>query len=155
MPLTGVSMPAWEDDGGSVQIDSPHDDLNSLLAQEQTSIMNAESATSVEAYEYHRDASLHTRQLVNATPYPEHESHVFDQDRAGKLADHEESIRALSEAVEHNERLLALHFANGDLSEKSLHTRGRFLRQDQARLFEASRAAHSDDDSWPLIANWD
>jgi len=147
MPLTGVSMPAWEDDGGSVEIDLPHDDLNSLLAQEQTSIMNAEAATSLEAYEHHRDASLHTRQLVNATPYPAHESHVFDRDRAGKFADHDESLRALIEVVEYNERRLALHFANGILSEKSLATRSRFQRQDRGRLSDALRAAHLDDDS--------
>jgi len=142
-PLTGVSMPAWEDDGGSVQIDFPHEDLNSLLAQEQTSIMNAESAASLEAYEYHRDASLHARQLVNATPYPEHESHVFDRDRTDNLADYDESIQALIEVVEHNERLLARHFANGILSEKSLETRSRFLRQDRGRLSDA-RATHLD-----------
>jgi len=143
-PLTGVSMPAWEDDGGSVEIDLPHDDLNLLLAQEQTSIMNAEAATSLEAYEHHRDASLHTRQLVNATAYPAHESDVFDRHRAGKFADHDESLRALIEVVEQNERRLALHFANGILSEKSLQTRSRFLRQDRTRLSDASDARHSE-----------
>jgi len=132
------SVTQWEDDGGCAQPDVPHRDLNSLLAQEQTSIMNAESASTRSAYEFHRNASLHTRQLVNATPYPEHGAHVFAQERATKSADYDDSLRALMKVVERNERLLARQFADGDVSGKAFQTRSRFLRQDRIRLIDLS-----------------
>jgi len=131
----------WEDDGGYVQPDPPHRDLNSLLAQEQTSIMNAESADSRTAYEFHRDASLHARQLVNATPYPEHAPHVFAQERATEAADLDESLMALMKVVERNESLLARQFADGEVSSKAYQSRSRFLRQDRTRIPDM---AHSD-----------
>lgn len=132
------SITRWEDDGGCVQPDLPHRDLNSLLAQEQTSIMNAESAATQTAYEFHRDASLHTRQLVNATPYPEHGPHVFANERATKAADYDENLRALMKVVERNESLLARQFADGEVSSKANQTRSRFLRQDRTRITDMS-----------------
>ena len=128
----------WEGDGGGVQPDLPHRDLNSLLAQEQTSIMNAESAATQAAYEFHRDASRHTRQLVNATPYPEHGAHVFAEERATKAADYDESLRALMKVVERNESLLARQFADGEVSSKAYQTRSRFLRQDRTMIPDIS-----------------
>jgi len=128
------SIKRCENDGGCVQPDLPHRDLNSLLAQEQTSIMNAESAATRTAYEFHREASLHTRHLVNATPYPEHGPHVFAQERATKAAVYDENIRALMEVVERNESLLARQFANDEVSSKAYQTRNRFLRQDRSKV---------------------
>jgi len=131
----------WEDDGGCVQSDLPHHDLNFLLAQEQTSIMNAESAATRTVYEFHRDASLHTRQLVNATPYPEHGAHVFTQERATKATDYDEELRFLMKVVERNESLLARQFADGEVSSKAYQTRNRFLRQDRTRIPEMFHVA--------------
>lgn len=135
------SITRWEDDGGCAQSDVPLRDLNSLLAQEQTSIMNAESASTRTAYEFHRDASLHTRQLVNATPYPEHGAHVFAQERATKSADYDDSLRALMKVVEKNESSLARQFADGEVSSKAYQTRSRFLRQDRTRIPDMSHVA--------------
>jgi hypothetical protein len=123
-----------EKGGRCVQPGLPHRDLNSLLAQEQTSIMNAESAATRTAYEFHRDASLHARQLVNATSYPEHGPHVFAQERATKAAAYDENLRALVEVVERNESLLARQFANGEVSSKAYQTRSRFLRQERSGI---------------------
>ncbi|NWK94117.1 hypothetical protein DM806_21815 [Sphingobium lactosutens] len=142
-----LSINSWEDDGGCVQPDWQHRDLNSLLAQEQISIMNAEIAVSGAAYEFHRDASLHTRQLVNATPYPEHGPHVFAQERAGKTADYGESLKALKRVVERNERLLAREFADGQVSGKAFQNRSRFLRQDRAKIVAMSHAARTENAS--------
>lgn len=114
--------------------DLPRRDLNSLLAQEQTSIMSAESAADQDTYQYHRDASLHARKLVNATSYPEHRPHVFSQDRAHKAATYGEIGSSNLQDVECNEQLLAREFADGNVSLKSLQHRGRYLRQDRARL---------------------
>lgn len=130
-----------ENGAGYVQPGLPHRDLNSLLAQEQTSIMNAESAATQAAYEFHRDASLHTRKLVNATPYPEHGPHVFAQERATKAAVYDESNYGLMEAVERNESLLARQFADGAVSSKAYQSRSRFLRQDRSRISDMSRVA--------------
>jgi len=137
----------WEDDGGSVQPHLPHRDLNSLLAQEQTSIMNAEAAATRTAYEFHRDASLHARQLVNATPYPEHGPHVFAQERATKATDYDESLRALMEVVERNESLLARQFADGEVSSTAYQTRSRFLRQDRSRITHMPHVAPAENAS--------
>ncbi|GEM_PF-1534514 len=135
------SITRWEDDGGCVHPDLPYQDLNSLLAQEQTSIMNAESSATRAAYEFHRDASLHTRQLVNATAYPEHGAYVFAEERATKAADYDENLRALMKIVDRNESLLARQFADGGVSSKAYQTRSRFLRQDRTRLPDMSHVA--------------
>ncbi|GLV28394.1 hypothetical protein TomTYG75_09170 [Sphingobium sp. TomTYG75] len=141
MSSRDLGITRWEDDGGGVQPDLPHRDLNSLLAQEQTSIMNAESAATRTAYEFHRDASLHTRQLVNATPYPEHGPHVFAHERATKAADYDESLRALMKVVERNESLLARQFADGEVTSKAYQSRSRYLRQDRTRITDMSFVA--------------
>ena len=137
-PARDPGMTTWEDDGGCFQADAPQRDLNSLLAQEQMSIMHAESAATLSGYELHRDASLHTRQLINATPYPEHEPHSFSRERAEKADDHDEALRALIKSVEANEQLLADQFADGKVSVKSSQVRSRSLRQDRARLADMS-----------------
>lgn len=124
--------------GGCAHPDLQHRDLNSLLAQEQTSIMNAEAAATRAAYEFHRDASLHTRQLVNATPYPEHRPHIFAQERATKAAVYDESLQGMMEVVERNESLLARQFADGEVSSKAYQSRSRFLRQDRSRISDMS-----------------
>lgn len=124
-PSRDASIYRWEDDGGRVAPGLKHRDLNSLLAQEQRSIMNAESAETRGAYETHRDHSIHTRTLINATSYPEHRPHVFARERA---------TQGLIEALERDESLLARQFANGEVSNKAYQTRSRFLRQDRAGI---------------------
>ncbi|MBU3077668.1 hypothetical protein [Sphingomonas quercus] len=141
--LRDLDMPSWEDDGGCVEAVPPHRDPNSLLVQEQTSIMN-EAAAVPEVYEMHRNASLDTRELINATPYPENERHVFAQERAEKSNAFEESLRNLIRSVEGNERLLAAQFADGEVSVNSFQSRSRFLRQDRARLADMSGVNHSE-----------
>ena len=133
---------SWEDDGGCVEADQPHRDLNSLLAQEQTSIMNAEAATTPAVYEMHRSASLHTRELINATPYPAHEPHVFAQERAEEVHRFDKGFNNLIRSVEDNERLLLSQFADGTVDAKSFQSRSRFLRQDRARLPDTSGVNH-------------
>jgi len=139
-----IGVRAWEDDGGCVEADQPNRDLNSLLAREQTSIMSAEAAAAPALYEMHRNASLHARQLINATSYPEHEPHVFAQERAEKADNFEEELRNLTSSVERNERLLAIQFSDGKVSPKSFHSRSRFLRQDRARLSNTSDLDHAE-----------
>lgn len=131
------SMRSWEDDGGFVPFGLATDDLNSLLAQEQTSIMNAEAAETSASYEFHRGASIHARWLVNTTSYPEHQPFVFAQDRSSAKAEHDTELRVLIDNVERNEALLIEQFGAGKLSERSLQSRARFVRQDRARLVAA------------------
>lgn len=134
--LVGSGEPSWENEGGSVAAQHPPRDLNSLLAQEQTSIMNAEAAVAPGLYEMHRDASRQTRELINATPYPEHEAHVFDQERADKLLVAGEEASDATRRAEANERSFAKQFSTGKVSAKSFQSRTRFLRQERARLSE-------------------
>ena len=138
---------SWEDDGGRVGSDQPHRDLNSLLAQEQTLIMNAEAAKTPALYEMHRNASLDARQQINDTPYPEHEPHVFSQDRVEKMRTFDENLEILIKSVENNERLLISQFTDGRVSAKALQSRSRFLRQDRARLPDMSAVGHLEKDS--------
>lgn len=130
--VAGLTLSRGVDEGA--QRDPPHRDLNSLLVQEQTSIMSAESAETSAAYQFHRDASLHTRQLVNATSYPDHGPHVFAHDRATEAAGAEVTRSALIRNAEGNERSLAREFADGKVSLKSLQHRSRCLRQDREDL---------------------
>ena len=146
-PSPDFNTASWEDDGGCVGTGSPQRDLNSLLAEEQTSIMNAESATTPAAYELHRDASLHIRRQINATAYPEHEPHCFDRERPETASGFDESLAALIKTVEGNERVLARQFADGKVSAKSFRSRSRSLRQDRSRLLDPSRADHGEKSS--------
>jgi len=134
-----LNSPSWEDDGDSVQHDFPDGDLNSLLAREQSSIMSAETSSTPAQFEFHRDASRSARRLVNATPYPEHEPHVFARDRTAAREDRDEQFEALIELVERNEKLLARRFADGEVSSISLQHLERCQRQDCARLLGTSR----------------
>lgn len=129
---TGATLSKGVDEAAQWSV--PHCDLNSLLAQEQTSIMNAESAATSAAYQFHRDASLRTRQLVNATSYPEHGPHVFGHDRAVEAAASEEMRNALIRDADNNERSLARDFADGKVSPKLFQHRSRCLRQDREGL---------------------
>ena len=129
-----------EDDGGFSRGGPPTPDLNTLLAREQTSIMNAESAHGDADYERHRNASRQTRQLINATPYPEHEAHVFDRERA--LARPNEADEGLERFVEENEAVLAAQFSAGTVSAKAYQSRSRFIRQDRELLAQSSYGAH-------------
>lgn len=144
MTSSDTGVKSWEDDGGFVEDDQPNRDLNSLLAQEQTSIMNAEASAAPAMYEVHRNASLRTRQLINATSYPEHEPHVFAQERAKKADNYDENLRNLTMSVERSERLLATQFSDGKVSPKSFQSRSRFLRQDRARLPHAPDIDHAE-----------
>lgn len=139
-----AGMRSWEDDGGCVEACQPNRDLNSLLAQEQTSIMNAEATAVPALYEMHRSASLHTRRLINATSYPEHEPHVFAQERVEEAKKFNEKLTKLTTAVDRSERLLAVQFSGGKVSPRSFQSRSRFLRQDRAKLPNTSHLDHAE-----------
>lgn len=145
-PLDQSNAPSWEDDGGTVGREEPRQDLNSLLAQEQTSIMNAEAAAGPAMYELHRRASIHTRELIDATPYPQHQPHVFVRERAEKAERLQDTASDRAAAEESSERRLARQFANGEVSSSAFQTRMRFVRQERTKSHDAWLAGDAEED---------
>lgn len=137
--LNDASSTPWN--GAQKNVDGivANPDLNSLLAEEQKSIMNAELATTSLVYDFHRSASRKVRQLINDTQYPEHEPHVFSDERAERKCKHAENLAVLTSAADTSERLLAFEYAEGRVSGKAFQSRSRSLRQDRAKLADASQ----------------
>lgn len=116
------------------------DDLNALLAQEQTAIMRAEAATSAAGHEGHRLEALRLRHLVDLTPYPDRAAHDFTRERAFARCEGDSELETLKKRVERNEKLLATQFSQGGVTGKTFQHRSRVLRQDRALVLDSTNA---------------
>lgn len=134
-------------------------DINYILGCEQTSLHNAQIAASPSARASHRGLAVAYGRLLAGSIFPhrdplqltvrgidENSADRWDDDggtvqfvtepvareRLTQAADI--SLSELIEAVERNERLLAVQFSAGKVSASSFQSRSTFLRQDRARL---------------------
>jgi hypothetical protein len=117
-PEKHLELESWENDGGAcgggtAANDRSHSDLNSLLAQEQTAIMNEEAATTPAGREGHREEARRLRELVELTPFPARAPHDFERRGSPRPDEFARNFETLKQRVEEMERLLAKQFSEG------------------------------------------
>jgi hypothetical protein len=132
-----TELESWEDDGGAGDGSS---DLNSLLAQEQTAIMNEESATTPAGRDGHREEARRLRGLVELTAFPARAPHDFERRQSPQPNEFARSFEMLKQRVEDMECLLAKQFSEGNVGIKhnSFQHRSRLIRQARDRLSKAA-----------------
>lgn len=134
-------LDSWDDDGGAGDArakfsEHPHGDLNDLLAQEQTAIMNEEAATTVGGRDGHREEARRLRGLVELTGFRARKPYDFKRRQSPQRDVFARDFEALKQHVEDMESLLAKQFSEGTVGFKhnTFQHRSRLICQARARL---------------------